>query len=68
MGNAGGSHSPQNMLYTTEKKLIEDLIQNNCVVVFSKTNCIYCRKVKKVRVFSLLFVNLFRNNHLNVSL
>ncbi|XP_035204579.1 glutaredoxin-2, mitochondrial-like isoform X1 [Stegodyphus dumicola] len=42
------SSSPQKLLYTAENKVIQDLINKNCVVVFSKTQCVYCRKVKKL--------------------
>ncbi|GIY26308.1 glutaredoxin-2, mitochondrial [Caerostris extrusa] len=44
----GGTSSTPKLLYNAEKSLINDLITKNCVVIFSKTQCIYCRKVKKL--------------------
>ncbi|GFQ79385.1 glutaredoxin-2, mitochondrial [Trichonephila clavata] len=47
MGGSVSTSSPK-LLHTVEKNLINDLITKNCVVIFSKTQCIYCRKVKKL--------------------
>lgn len=57
MGNIAGS--PQKLLFTAEKKLINELVNNNCVVVFSKSQCIYCRKVKKVLFNTIITINVF---------
>ncbi|GFU26983.1 glutaredoxin-2, mitochondrial [Nephila pilipes] len=47
MGGSASSSSPK-LLYTVERNRINDLITKNCVVIFSKTQCVYCRKVKKL--------------------
>ncbi|CAL1297504.1 unnamed protein product [Larinioides sclopetarius] len=47
MGASVSTSSPK-LLYSVEKSLINDLITKNCVVIFSKTQCTYCRRVKKL--------------------
>ncbi|XP_015910740.1 uncharacterized protein [Parasteatoda tepidariorum] len=47
MGTRFSSSSPK-MFSSVERKLINELINKHCVVIFSKSHCIYCRKVKKL--------------------
>ena len=44
----GASGSRQDLLASQEASVIQQTVQNNCVVVFSKTTCSYCSMAKRV--------------------
>ncbi|XP_014675001.1 PREDICTED: glutaredoxin-like [Priapulus caudatus] len=45
MGNAC-DHTQADLLSSKEAKFVQDQIKENCVVVFSKSTCSYCRDAK----------------------
>ena len=48
MGNGNSSSASSSMSMTDLDGMVDGLIQSNCVVIFSKTTCSYCKMAKRV--------------------